>query len=190
MILLKNALILFVILSSAQLAQAWNTSGCSSMINNGWFKKYKYQGVDGAGGKATTKDNFKGTSATSTEGSTASVDPKVWSNRSTSAAQYSSSWGKCSLFGINEIRENREKYFVQNKDQILKDIAAGQGDHVEVLASFSFCNDNAIPAYGTQLQKHIGKLISPTATYNQALDEIIGTDAYLSENCGLNTAAN
>jgi hypothetical protein len=189
MIFSKKALLAICTLFIAHTALAWDTGGCSSMINNGWFKKYKYQGVDGAAGNATTKDNFKGTSATSTEGSTASVDPKVWSNRSTSGIQYSSSWGKCSLFA-NEIRDNREKYFVQNKDEILKDIATGQGEHVKVLASFSLCDEAAVPAYGAQLQKNISKLITPAASYNQALDEIVEQDPVLSSKCGMKSSIN
>lgn len=174
------ALISFVFSSSAY---AMNISGCSNMLNNGWYKKYKYRGVDGAAFKATTKDGFKGSSATSTEGSTASLDPKYSANYSTFGSQYWSSWGPCAMFGSNEIRENREKYFVQNRDEILKDIAVGQGEHVNVLASFSLCEDKAISTYGAELQKNIGSLIQPKNSYNQALDQIVSSNSFLAANC-------
>lgn len=181
-IVILFALIGFMFSSSAY---AINTSGCSSMLNNGWYKKYKYRGVDGAASKATTKDGFKGSSATSTEGSTASVDPKWYSNYSTFGSQYISSWGPCAMFAGNEIRENREKYFVQNRDEILKEIAAGQGEHVNVLASFSLCEDQAISTYGAELQKNIGSLIHPAVSYNHALDQIIAGSSVLAANCGV-----
>ena len=84
---------------------------CSKLLNNGLYKKYEYGGIDQPLTKATKKHgSSKATSVTSTEGSTALLDPKYYSNITTSETQFLSSTGACSGIALNQIKENRRKY--------------------------------------------------------------------------------
>ncbi len=79
---------------TAQITYAININGCDSMLNKGLYKKYEYQGIDQPATKATKKHgSIKSTGVTTTERTTASVDPKYWLNVTMSHGQYTSSTG-------------------------------------------------------------------------------------------------
>jgi hypothetical protein len=177
--------VLFILTLCTQSAFALDFDVCSKMLNDGWYKKYEYGGVDQPLTKATKKlGSSKGMSATTTEGSTALSDPKYWSNVTTSETQFLSSWGDCSAIGLNEVKEIREKYYVQNRPEILKEMSQGQGRHLEVLSSFSLCDATARSDMGRAFQKNIKQFIdAKDGGYGQYVDAIIQKSSTLSKQC-------
>ena len=180
-----KTIILFTLILSTQSTFALDFDVCSKMLNNGWYQKYEYGGVDQPLTKATKKlGSSKGMSATSTEGSTAISDPKYWSNVTTSETQFLSSWGDCSAIGLHEVKEVREKYYVQNRPEILKEMAQGQGRHIEVLASFSLCDSTAKAEMGSTFQKNIKNFMdAKEGDYGTHVDMLIKKSPSLSKQC-------
>lgn len=139
---------------------AWNAGKCTTYLNEGLYQKYEYQGFDQPATKATKKHgSTQGSTKMSTETSTASLDPVHWTHLTASVTQGFSSWGPCSGLGLKQMREHREKYIVQNKEEILKEISKGQGEHLNVLASFSLCEDKSVPDFSSSLQKRMNQFI-------------------------------
>lgn len=182
---LKGAALGILIIFTAQSGQAINQSSCSTMLNNGFYKKYEYAGIDQPVTKATKKHGtIKSTSVTSTEGSTAVFDPKYWSNVSTSGTQGTSSWGECSLIGLQRTLQIRENYIAVNKSEVFKEIAKSEGDHLAALASLSMCDDDKLNQFSSALQKNLPNLMkTPEGQFNQALDKIISEDSELNVSC-------
>lgn len=166
-------------------ALAMNQSKCSKLLNNGLYKKYEYGGIDQPLTKATKKHgSSKGTSATSTEGSTASLDPKYWSNITTSETQFISSSGACSAIALNQIKENRSKYIAQNFDEIKKEIAQADGEHLSVLAMFSLCDKSSEVPFMRALQKDFKKINSSNSkTMSDIIDNKVKKSKVLALSC-------
>lgn len=176
-----------MLLSSS--AMAMDSSKCSGMLNKGLYKTYKWGGVGEANTKAITGETkrtnpFSATSKISTEGSTAVVDPKYSSNVSTSGTHSVSSWGECSLFALQERKEQRDLYIAQNLDQIKKDIANGDGAHLEILSWFSLCEDSVIPEFNRTMQEKAGDLlVDQAAVLSQNIDNAIKGSKSLANKC-------
>ncbi|MES2855916.1 MAG: DUF3015 family protein [Bdellovibrionota bacterium] len=184
----RRGLVLVIgILLTFETSHAMNMSSCSTLLNQGWFKKYQYQGVDQPLTKATKSlGSTKASTKVSTETSTASVDPGYWTKVSQSQTQATSSWGQCSLLGLKQIRENREKYFVQNKDEVLKEIASGRGEHIGVLALFSFCAESARQEFATELQRATRDFVGAgeaSGAFGDIIDQTVRSTPTLSKNC-------
>ncbi len=76
------------VLIYGSLSHAIQYSGCDTILNNGWYKKYEFQGIDQPATKATKKHGSSwGTSKASTERSTATLDPKYTTNNIISYGQ-------------------------------------------------------------------------------------------------------
>ncbi|MFY7992050.1 MAG: DUF3015 family protein [Bacteriovoracaceae bacterium] len=164
-------------------SMAINHQACSRMLNNGLYKKYEYGGIDQPLTKATKKHGTsKGVSATTTEGTTAVLDPKYWSNVSSSGTQLTSSTGECRLFGINLLKEQREMYFLQNRDEIIAQISQGGGPHVDVIAAYSLCDDSRISDFSKELQRKTGSFIQTERDFGIILNTAI-LDAKLDQAC-------
>ena len=167
------------------------------MLNDGLYKKYEWGGIGDYNLNAMTKESKKNgyTSATSnisTEGSTAAFDPKYSSNISTSEAQSTSSTGECSLFALEERKNQREVFISQNYDQIKKNIAMGSGDHLSVLAWFSLCEDSAQQDYNLLLQKNFEKFFlkkEDKASLSEKIDHMISEEDALKKKCHALTMA-
>ncbi len=169
-------------------SQAFDAAKCSKLLNGGFYKTYKYQGIDAPSSKAT-KDHgsTQGSSEVSTESSTAVLDPGHWSKYSTYGVQSTSSWGECSLLGLQKLREERELYFVQNKDEILREVARGRGEHLRVLATYTLCQDQSYEAFGVSLQKAMSELLHveslPRPQFGRVIDGQVRTHENLKANC-------
>lgn len=159
------------------------------MLNKGLYKKYKWAGVGEANSKAMTAETkssgtTKATSRMSTEGSTAIVDPKYTTNVSMSGSQGTSSWGQCSVFGLIERRDQRDLYVAQNFEQIKKDMANGNGEHLKTLAWYALCEDDASENYFQALQSNFEKLsVSSESSFTRALDGVIESNSVLKVKC-------
>lgn len=163
---------------------ALNQNACSRLLNNGLYKKYEYGGVDQPLTKATKRHGAsKGSSATSTEGTTALLDPKYWSNVSTSETQSTSSTGECNLFGLNQLKEQRELYFLQNRDELIADIAKGQGEHLQVLASYSLCDDDKVELFNKRMQPMTKTFINAKDSLGKIVDQTVASSVELQGVC-------
>lgn len=175
------------ILSASSIGAAYNVSGCAGYLNEGLYKKYKYMGHDGALGKISTEKKGMTTKESSTdassEGTTASVDPVYTTHTALSGSQYISSWGNCSGMALNNIKEQRDLYFVQNQEEILKEISLGRGEHLLVLADMTLCEAGARPQFSQQLQSHMAKFLNMKGSVSSVMDQIVIEDKTLSQAC-------
>lgn len=177
---------LFVILLSLTSFSvlALDINACSRLLNNGLYKKYEYGGIDQPLTKATKKHgSSKGTSATSTEGTTALLDPKYWSNVSTSETQTTSSSGECNLFALNQIKESRELYIIQNRDELMVEVSKGQGEHLDVLATFSLCDKGATSNFKQSLQHETSELLKVKENFGRVIDSMVSSNEVLNKAC-------
>lgn len=176
-------LAIFLQLSSSY---AWDSAKCSKMLNDGLYKKYKFGGIGDANANAITGETKKSgstsaSSATSTEGSTALLDPKYYSNITTSEGQSTSSTGDCSLFALKERETFRNQYFAQNEFQIMNEIAQGGGMHIEDLAWLSLCDNDA--NLEKVLQANFSKFLQANKNGGAIIDQIVYQDPDLKTKC-------
>ncbi|MDH4466598.1 MAG: hypothetical protein QE271_00955 [Bacteriovoracaceae bacterium] len=175
---------LFFFLSFFSLmANALDSSRCSSFLNNGMWKRYKYMGIDNPVTKATKNEGIsKGTFVTSSEQSTGISDPKYWTNVSSSSSQGTSSWGDCRLLGLNNLKNMRDNYFNEHAAEIFADISKGDGHFLSVLSSFSLCDQISLQAYNLKLRQNIG-VLTTSKTPIVEIDSLISNDEILKESC-------
>lgn len=153
---------------------ALDQAACSRLLNDGLYKKYQYGGVDQPFTKAVKRHGLsKGSSATSTEGTTALLDPKYWSNVSTSETQSTSSTGECNLFGLNKLKEQRELYFLQNRDELIADISQGRGEHLKVLAAYSLCDKDKTDLFGENLKEKTELFLHTKKGFGKIIDQTV-----------------
>ncbi len=180
------ALVLVVVcFISTSTSFAINRSACSGLLNDGWYTKYKYQGVDYPVTKASKElGSPKGSTKLFSESTTASLDPGYATNVSQSSTQTTSFWGPCNPIALKELRENREKYVAQNKDEVLKEIAIGRGEHLEVLAAFSLCDAVAVPEFVSKLQQQTRVLVgTPDGSFGNLIDATVTNSPLLAKSC-------
>lgn len=181
--------IALLILLANSFALAFDSSKCSTILNKGLYKKYKWNGIGEANNKAMTAEtkssgSTKGTTRITSENTTAVVDPKYTTNVTVTGAQGTSSWGPCSAFGMLERRDQRDLYVAQNFDQIKKDIASGNGEHLKTLAWFALCEDHASDTYFQTLQSNFEKLsTSNEAHFTKTMDQVVESNSALKSQC-------
>lgn len=170
-------------------AFAIDSAKCSRMLNDGMWKNYKWGGIGESNAKAITAETKSSgpttaTSKISTEGTTALSDPVYYTNVSRSQTQSLSSWGNCSLFALQERKEQREQYVRQNFDQIKKDIANGDGLHMETLSWFALCDDQAQASFNETLQTKFEQLGSSSESdFSKKMDQIVADNKSLTGKC-------
>lgn len=166
-------------------SHALDQSKCSTFLNKGWYKKYEYGGVDQPLTKATKKHGVsKATAVTSTEGSTATLDPGYWSNVTTSETQFISSFGACSAIALQELKRQRNLYIVQNNNRIFHEIAAGGGEHLRVIATLSLCESSFFELLGEKMQSNMQQFLEvENDIYGDLVNQIIRSDQRLAEGC-------
>ncbi len=176
-----------IILASILTTQVYaiNQQACSKMLNNGLYKTYKYGGIDQPLTKATKDHGIsKASFVTSTEGTTALLDPKYWSNVTTSETQSTSSSGACSAIGFNKLKENRNKYIAQNYNEILKEASRGAGEHLQALAAFSLCDHEAFSRFFKHSKENVSNFIDKTGPeIGTIIDQTIKADNSLEGKC-------
>jgi hypothetical protein len=152
--------------------QAIAANKCVQFRNNGWWKKYKpvtfkYKprdkselGILFSTSDYTSQASTQNGVGSTSESTTSLLDPGYTSNNITSIPQITSSWGACSLFGsYSDMRNFRDMYFAQNKDEFLKELAQGNGKHLEVMAFFARCNTENQNVFNSTMQRHYSELI-------------------------------
>lgn len=179
---LLQIILFFAIMSLNHMGWSLDRNRCANFMKDGLYKKYEYLSALEAWKKYGSTTGF---TYWSTEPTTTALDPKVWLHSSTSVANVVSSFGPCRLFGIQEMFLQREKYFVQNKVEILKEIARARGEHLNVLAAFSLCEADAVPAFRRKLQNQLPKFIEPNSQNEtgKIIDRALQQDSTLKQKC-------
>lgn len=188
---MRLILLTVVLLSVTSLTYAIDSVKCSNMLNNGLWKKYKYGGMGEAYWNACTKGSKKDgttrvTGDASTESSTTAVDTKYTSNVWTSQTQSTSSFGECSAFAqLEQLKKDRDVYIAQNENEVLIEIARGNGEHLKVITFYSGCTTDAYSELSSNLQKFISdeKTIPDPRTISSNVDKIISSSNFLRSQC-------
>jgi hypothetical protein len=183
-VILKYLLCICVLMFSAQFASA-DTYSCAKMIfKDGWLRNYEYLG--NTWGANTKKSGLVSSSiGSSIEKTTSSVDPGVTTGDSVSTTQYTSSWGECSMLEYNITWQMRDQYIEQNMDGIKKEIAIGEGQHVDSLAFLSGCKGIDHEVWTRSLQKNTAGFYDSTSSkdFSEKLGTVIKGNQQLQSNC-------
>lgn len=167
---------------------AINSGACSNLIyGRGWWRKYPGMGIGEAGINNMTRTTSKnstlvGTSDYSSQASTASVDPGVSTKVTQSQTQSTSSWGPCALIGsAEEMRKLRDMYYAQNKDEFLRELSQGKGEHLKVMAFFGRCQKTAQEKFDSVMQSHFSELVQESQDDKKFMDKF---DEHLQNDLG------
>lgn len=188
---MKSCLLIAVVLMTSTSLFAIDSRKCSTMLNNGMWKKYRYGGMGEYNMNLMTQGTKKQGSSTvtsdvTTESTTALSDPKYYSNVSTSQTQSTSSWGDCSAFAqVQQLKKDREIYIAQNEHEVMIDVARGAGEHLKVITFYSACAPEAYSELSAEIQKSFAgaKTIPSTKTICQSIDKVISESASLKSKC-------
>jgi|GEM_PF-1692088 len=186
--------VLFAALVSMMSFTAFNAYAgyydCAKKIyEGGWFRKYEYKGE--TWGANTKKSNaISSTTHVATENTTSSLDPGVFTGHFVSMSQYTSSWGACAAVDIEISQMFRQEYIEQNLHEIKKQIASGEGYHLDSLAVLSGCQGYVSPEWNQTLQSHIEMLYDANdgKSFSQVLDQVIEQNPTLATLCHPTTA--
>lgn len=175
------ALVLFL-LSDVARADMYK---CAQMVyKDGMFKKYEYKG--NTWGANTKKHGvFSSTTGSTTETTTASLDPGVSTKQLLSTAQFSSSWGECAAIDYEITQEFRSNYIKQNIVEIKKQISVGDGYHLASLAFLSGCTQIDQAAWILRLQQNFEPFYdaSNETQFDRQLQDVIHSDTALASQC-------
>ncbi len=69
------------------------------------------------------------------------------------------------------MRKLRDLYYAQNKDQFLKELAQGNGQHLEVMAFFGRCNQSTQKQFNSVMQSHYADLILESNDEKKFMDK-------------------
>jgi hypothetical protein len=178
------AIFLFTLVSKAH---AFDSDKCHKVTNQGWWRQYDY--VPPIGFKISTdhthKDGVSSTSKATTQNSTASLDPGVTTHQSQSDMQYTSSYGDCRWLGMNELKDERERFVALNLEQIKKEASVGGGAHIKTLASLSKCDDVGTSQLQIEMQKNLSNFIDLDAKKTSDVLGQITSDQRIAGHCGL-----
>ncbi len=166
--LVNSIIILLSVFSFSGVAYA---SKCGEFVYNkkGMLRKYQYLNLH-----LTENTKKHGSSSSSfgitTESSTASIDPGVYTGQVTGAAQSTSSRGESKmdptammdLFGS---REEYKDYIAQNLDEVKKEVAQGDGGHLHTLAAAHRCD---ALAFGKTAQKSMERIVDLDVSSTEA----------------------
>lgn len=178
---MKRFIIAMIFTAFSANVYAINSSACSGLVyGKGWWRKYPGLGVGETGLNNMTKTTSNGTfgsSDYSSQATTAALDPGVSTKSSQSSTQFSSSWGPCSLLASGEeMRHLRERYYAQNKDDFLKELSQGHGEHLAVMAFFGRCDREKQNLFNEFMQSNYAELIEEVQDDKKFMDKF---DQYL-----------
>ncbi len=175
-----------VALGFSNLAYA-DAYSCAKMIyKDGWLVKYEHLG--NTWGANTKKHGAVSSSVgSSVEKTTSSVDPGVSTGNIMSSVQYFSSWGECSMLEYHITKQLREQYIEQNLGEIKRQVAMGQGYHVDALAMISGCQNLGANEWARALQSNTEELydLNSGVAFADHLNTIVMSQNSLRGNCAI-----
>lgn len=136
---------------------------------------------------SSTNENFsKASSASSTEQSTASVDPGITTGNWESQTEYTSSKGKCGLFwSQNSSWWKRQVFVAENYPELRRDVARGDGEYLDALQHLSLCQGVSQRAFSSALKAAYRELYQSDdlQTFSQQVDAVIRSHPSLATGC-------
>ena len=175
------------ILVQSGVAQAYDFDKCfKQQTSLALFKKYdyKYAGPWWITCRTSGKESSILVSTNSSiEQSTMSLDPGVSVGNMTSSSQFSSSWGECAAWGETKKARERAAFIAQNTDELKRDIAFGQGDHLDALAYFTDCDAEVTWRFAAALQSSFAKEAQFRSNLGGAVDDAVRRDPFLMQHC-------
>ena len=167
-------------------AKCFNTRTSRAMLRK---YNYKYVGPPGVSSRTSGQEgSSKVSSARSTQNVTMISDPGVSTGESTSSTEFSSSYGDCDYFGLNQRQIQREAFIAENLPELKRDIARGRGERLDILAYYSACNASATGQLAGALRSNYADLQglgSGLGEFSSKIDTIIQRDPLLSRACQL-----
>jgi hypothetical protein len=167
------------------LAGAAHAGRCGEFIynKNGMLRKYEYLNLTFS--EKLQKHGWFSTSGVSTEATTAGSDPGVSTGQTKGMSQLSSSRDDCSLFATGS-REYRD-YIAQNMLEIKKEMALGEGGHLEILAGVHRCSTIGRVMFDRSLQRNLSRFIeletNQAVEFADTLRDVVNGDSSLREQC-------
>jgi hypothetical protein len=150
---------------------------------------YKYAGPPGVTSRTSGQEgSSKVSSERMTQHSTMSVDPGVTTGDSQSSTEFSSSYGDCNYYGLNDKQIRREGFIADNLPELKREIARGYGDHLDAFAYLSDCDDAAAGAFAAALKAGyptLQAIDNIRSSFSIGVDAIVRKDADLSRHCRL-----
>ena len=171
---------LIILISSAAYA-----SPCGELIYNKHGKLRKYEILNLTIFENTKKNGTSTTTGGTTETTTASSDPGVSTGGSVSWGQSLSTRGACKWGGLFSSQDRYFDYIAQNMEIIKKEMALGQGGHLEVLASVHHCGADEKSAFPKTMQNQLGRFIHYNPNQSQQFEATLQSvvSEHLSETC-------
>lgn len=185
---INTLLKIVAILLTLSFAQISHATKCGQFIYNKYGMLRKYNWIPNTPSENTKKHGI--TSSTikpSTEHTTASVDPGVSTGATTAGTQYWSSWGACSFLNVMKGADYRQKYLQENFEDIKKQVAIGNGGHIESLAAMNSCPHSVAQRLGFVLQNNYEQISGFSETRASELtlhiEKLIHSDQVLNQAC-------
>lgn len=106
-----------------------------------------------------------------------------------SSTSYLSSFGKCSMYGRLDLRE---QFLRVHGPSLASEGARGSGEHLEILRELTGCPESAASRFRAQVQAEYGAIFGPNDPKEQVteLDTVLGQDPELRRHCLSAAAAN
>lgn len=193
---MKHFLLLLIALVGSAVFQvndshAYNWRKCRGFVVDQGFRwrDYDYAGP-GMNFMLTEGTNKVGSPAatafSSTESTTASLDPGVTTRSNTSLTQYISSKDECSAYGLNQKLQERDEFLAHNLHEVKRDMARGEGEYLSSLSFLSACDETVTARFGSALKANFEKLATVNTNEDYLadhIDEIILSDNVLKKSC-------
>lgn len=157
-----------------------------NIYKDGWFRKYEVSGKTW-GANIKKHGIISSTWSSTIEKTTASSDPGVTTGNVMSSVQFSSSWGDCSALEMLITKQIRQEYIDQNMTEIKKQVAMGEGHHLDSLAFISGCTGLSAGSWSKALQANTETLydIQSAPDFAQYLNLVVMADPQLQNSCSI-----
>lgn len=107
--------------------------------------------------------------------------------RVVSSAQFTSSWGPCSMFGMMK-RDQDKMFIVHNLDKMIIDSSRGSGEYLQAYAMASGCEKTTINHFERQTKTNFEGIYGKDAAHSpqevyESLSRLIVKDPVLRAGC-------
>lgn len=187
---MRRLLLIFLLLATSP-AMAFQARPCAEKVwlKKGLFRKYdvKYSTIEFISFKTSTDEgSMKASSASSTQGSTMSLDPGITTGQSESSTQFSSTYGDCSIWANNDQWLRRESYVAENMGSLRNDAARGEGEYLDSFMFLSGCPATSKSQFSKLLHENYSVLFNSDEDWGFASD----VDVLVKHDSGLSAACN
>ena len=93
----------------------------------------------------------------------------------------------CNPSGLVKLEKEREVFAQQNYTTLVKEMAIGEGDSLDTLASLYGCSQDSLADFGAMTQDNFGSIVTSDSTSSEemlsSLEQKIADHAVLSQSC-------